>query len=172
MSLCSSHIAKKCCTLLPSQHESFMPAMATVIATTIQKQYPTWYAGMPRDWSMSRKGSRKTGFVNKGALSGPSAHLVWFSAETGQISIPVTPTTPSFPCPNLSHFNFFKWIWTIWSFDRLPTATSPYAKSVAALKDMMMMPVTVSQPKKTPKACKLLLTLLHHLALRNHKAPL
>ena len=72
------------------------------------------------------------------------------SADTGHRAQPVRPTTMFTPAPNWSHFDCFRWIFSMDGCVALSAATSPQAKSVVGLN--LSTDSTRSSPRrKKPK---------------------
>ena len=74
-------------------------------------------------------------------------------ADTGHRAQPVRPMTMSTPTPNWSHFDCFRWIFSMDGCVALSAATSPQAKSVVGLN--LSADSTRSSPrrKKAKKRC-------------------
>ena len=65
---------------------------------------------------------------------GSLSAIYWTIAVTGHSVAPVVSKMTSTPGPNCCIFEVMRYIWSIWGFRRLSTATSPQARSMVALK--------------------------------------
>ena len=150
-----------------------MPTSAAVVAAPILKLWPAYCCcGRPTAPRMVLSCVTNQDFVTgtvefslkKGPGWAPRDEEYSRMAATGHIVASVRPTTTSDPVPNWSHLDFFRWICTILGPWRLSIATSPHARWVAGLNEVVS--GSNSPSRKNPKNLQGYRPLdsIHHLA--------
>ena len=154
--------------------ESSMPARAAEVAAPMRKLCPAYSScGRPREERTARTCCTNHDFVTgdpcvvmkKGPARSWRSYMYDTTAVTGQMGVSVRPTITSTPLPNWSHFDRFKWTFTIEGYVLLSTATSPHERCPA--RSYWSGASTRSSPsRKNPKKARLATAHISCLSVR------